>query len=432
MKRKILSLVLCALMLVSAFLVGCGEKTEDEIIARIAKNATQPYTITLWIPTNDSTTAEAVQAVEDAMNEILRKEFSTEVKIYASKDSEYEAAVEARLNEIKGKIDGGAEAAKLIMDDKVKNGDVTVIKTEAGTYETVYPDVLDTQMDIFLTRTKADFDKYKSAGQLASLYNHLTGLYRNFDKIIATNLLRNGETYWHERYGVPVNHVIGEYSFLVVDKTLADKYNATLKAEDKIDFASLTTLADLEAFITWAKGQTSVALAGAKDVFTAEDQTVWQTLSDAGCVGTSDDAAVFYAKGDFVDLENYRKDSYVVKYEMPVATEEEIFSSVFVISSYSVENPTTNPRAMDFLYYLNTDVTMKTLLQYGIEGVHYELVYAEDDINLENPTIRIISDDYSMNTLYTGNIYKTYRAEGVTLADSWETAKEQNLDSVIK
>jgi putative aldouronate transport system substrate-binding protein len=141
---------------------------------------------------------------------------------------------------------------------------------------------------------------------------------------------------------------------------------------------------------------------------------------------------VLYAKGDFVDLENYRKDSYVVKYEMPVATEEEIFSSVFVISSYSVENPTTNPRAMDFLYYLNTDVTMKTLLQYGVEGVHYELVYAEDDINLENPSIKIISDDYSMNTLYTGNIYKTYRAEGVTLADSWETAKEQNLDSVIK
>ena len=432
MKRKILSLVLCALMLMSAFLVGCGEKTEDEIIARIAKNATQPYTITLWIPTNDTTTPEAVQAVEDAMNEILRKEFSTEVKIYAIKDSEYEAAVEARLNEIKGKIDAGAESAKITMDDKVKNGDVTVIKTEAGTYETVYPDVLDTQMDIFLTRTKEDFVKYKSAGQLASLYNHLTGLYRNFDKIIATNLLRNGETYWHERYGVPVNHVIGEYSFLVVDKTLADKYNATLKAEDKIDFASLTTLADLEAFITWAKGQTTVALSGNKDAFTADDQTVWQTLSDAGCVGASDDAAVFYAKGDFVDLENYRKDSYVVKYEMPVATEEEIFSSVFVISSYSVENPTTNPRAMDFLYYLNTNVTMKTLLQYGIEGVHYELVYAEDDINLENPTIKIISDDYSMNTLYTGNVYKTYRAEGVTLADSWETAKEQNLDSVIK
>ena len=432
MKRRIFSLILCALMLMSAFLVGCGDKTDDEIIARIAKNATQPYTITLWIPTNDTTTAEAVQAVQDAMNEILRKEFSTEVKIYAIKDSEYEAAVEARLNEIKEKIDAGQESAKSIMDTKVKNGDVTVVKNDDGTYETVYPDVLDVQMDLFLTRTKADFDKYKGAGQIASLYNHMTGLYRNFDKIIATNLLKNGETYWHERYGVPVNHVIGEYSFLVVDKELADKYNKTLSEEAKIDFASLKTLSDLEAFITWAKGQTAVALSGAKDAFTADDQTVWQTLSDAGCVGTSDDAAVCFAKGDFVDLENYRKDSYVVKYQMPVATEEEIFSSVFVISTYSVENATTNPRAMDFLYYLNTNVTMKTLLQYGIEGVHYELVYAEDDINLENPSIRIISDDYSMNTLYTGNIYKSYRGEGVTLADSWETAKEQNLDSVIQ
>jgi hypothetical protein len=104
------------------------------------------------------------------------------------------------------------------MDTKVKNGDVTVVKNDDGTYETVYPDVLDVQMDLFLTRTKADFDKYKGAGQIASLYNHMTGLYRNFDKIIATNLLKNGDTYWHERYGVPVNHVIGEYSFLVVDK----------------------------------------------------------------------------------------------------------------------------------------------------------------------------------------------------------------------
>lgn len=422
MKRRFLSLVLCALMLMSAFLVGCGEKTDEEIINRIASEAKQPYTLAVWIPTNDTTTAEAVQAVEDAINAILTKEFSTAIEIYAIKDSEYEQAVADRLAAIQALTDGGAESAKSIMDTKVKNGDVTVIKTEGGTYETVYPEVMDNQLDIFVVRSKADMKKYVEAKQIASIQSHIDGLYRNLTKVVYPTFFDQMKKDLGACYGVPVNHVIGEYTLAVIDKKLADAYEG--------DISEAATLADLKEFILWAKTQTSVALsADAADIASADADT-FTALQEAGCVGTFDTAAVRIVKGDYVDLENYRKGSYVIKYQMPVATEEDVYASILAISTFSVENALANPRAIEFLHYLNTNEELKTLLQYGIEGVHYQLNYAEDDVNLEHPTLEIISDDYSMNTLYTGNIYKTYRGEGVTMADSWVTAKEQNLDSV--
>ena len=415
MKRRFLSLILCALMLMSAFLVACGESSTEDIINRIASEAKQPYVVTLWIPTNDTTTAESVQAVEDAINEILAKEFSTKIELHAIKDSQYEAAVSTRMDEIKALLDGGATPAKNIEHP------TTVVKTEEGTYETVYPQVENTQMDIFLTRTKADFLKYAQAGQIASLQSYVDGAYRNLTKVVYPTPLE-GIKYNGMYYGVPVNHAIGEYTLIVVDKALADAYEG--------DISAAASLADLNDFILWAKGQTAVALSAAEADVTEADKETFTALKNAGCVGTSDSAAVRIVKGDFVDLETYRKDSLVIKYQMPVPTDEDLYSSVFVISTYSVEDSLKNPRAMEILAFLNNDVEIKTLLQYGIEGVHYQLNYAEDDLDLSDPTLEIISDTYSMNTLYTGNVYKTYRGEGVTMADSWVTAKEQNLDSV--
>ena len=411
MKRRILSLALCALMLLTVFLVGCGERSVDEIIADIAASAKQPYTLSLWIPTNDSTTPEAVQAVEDAINVILRKEFSTSIELHAIKDSEYEATVAAKLNEIQSLLDNGATPANMI-EHKTQ-----VVKTEEGTYETVYFPVEDTQLDIFLTRTEADYTKYVSEGKIASIQSFLDGAYRNLNKVIFPTLMdgikKNGSA-----YGLPVNHVIGEYTLAVVDKALATEYGLS---------ADAATLADLNDFIVWAKDRVDVALSAAKEDINEADVATFEALVEAGCVGTSDKAAVRIVKGDFVDLENYRKDALVIKYKMPVATTEDIFSSVLVISTFSIQN-NANPRAIEFLDYLNTNVELKTLLQYGIEGVHYQLNYAEDDLDLSDPTLEIISDAYSMNTLYTGNVYKTFRGEGVTMADSWVVAKEQNLD----
>ena len=411
MKRRFLSLVLCALMLLSVVLAGCGTRTEEEIIADIAASAKQPYTLSLWIPTNDTTTPEAIQAVEDAINVIIRKEFSTIIELHAIKDSEYEAAVAAKLNEIQSLLDGGATPANMI-EHKTK-----VVKTEDGTYETVYPAIENTQLDIFLTRTQADYDKYVAEGKAASIQSFLDGAFRNLNKVIYPILMdgikKNGSA-----YGLPVNHAIGEYTLAVVDKALATEYQLDVET---------ATLAELNDFILWAKNRADVALSAAREDIADADIATFDALSAAGCVGISDKAAVRIVKGDFVDLENYRKDSYVIKYKMPVATAEDIFSSVFVISTFSIQT-SASPRAIELLNYLNTNEELKTLLQYGIEDVHYELVYAEDDLDLSDPTLTIISDDYSMNTLYTGNVYKSFRGEGVTLADSWVTAKEQNLD----
>lgn len=411
MKTRFLSLFLCALMLASVLLVGCGDRTEEEIIKDIAESARQPYTLSLWIPTNASTTQAEIDKVEAAINELLKQEYSTQIELHAIKDSEYEAAVLARMKEVEAKLAAGStQANKIVHETKV-------IKTEGGTYETVYPEMVDTQMDIFLVRGKSDFTTLISEKRISSLHTQITGKYRALTKHIYPTLMDaglQGATY----YGVPVNHVIGEYTLAIVDKALADEY--------ELDTTTVSSLADMKEFLVWAS-EKGVALSAQDADINEADSEVYAELKAAGCVGTSDAAAVKLVKGDFVDIEEYSKDSYVVKYTMPTLTEEDKYASIFAISTYTI----SIDRSMEILAFLNTNREMKTLLQYGIAGDHYELVYEEDDIDLSDPTIKILKDTYSMNTLYTGNVYKTYRGEGVTFADSWVTAKLQNLDTDI-
>ena len=66
MKKRVYCLILGLLMLILSF-AGCGgeEVGFDEEEERLA------MTINLMIPTNSSTTAEAVSAVQDALNNIF-------------------------------------------------------------------------------------------------------------------------------------------------------------------------------------------------------------------------------------------------------------------------------------------------------------------------------------------------------------------------
>jgi putative aldouronate transport system substrate-binding protein len=93
---------------------------------------------------------------------------------------------------------------------------------------------------------------------------------------------------------------------------------------------------------------------------------------------------------------------------------------MFAVSSYTKD---VN-RSMEIITALNTDPELRTILQYGVEDKHWK-------VNDENPdVIDVISDDYKMNILETGNVYMTYPAAGVS-KDVWEYSKTQNLASQV-
>ena len=78
---------------------------------------------------------------------------------------------------------------------------------------------------------------------------------------------------------------------------------------------------------------------------------------------------------------------------------------------------------MKVITLLNTNSYMKNLLQYGIEGVNYE-------IDEDTGVLKRLNRDYLMDTEKTGNCYISHPEEGLP-ADYWEDAKKQSNETLI-
>ena len=71
MKKKILSLALCALMIIASF-VGCAEKSRDELMNQIGEETSKgAVTLTMYILAEDKVSAEQELLVENAVNDFI-------------------------------------------------------------------------------------------------------------------------------------------------------------------------------------------------------------------------------------------------------------------------------------------------------------------------------------------------------------------------
>ena len=142
--------------------------------------------------------------------------------------------------------------------------------------------------------------------------------------------------------------------------------------------------------------------------------------------------AVDFVKGDSVikkameadgyyTAENGRK-YYAVIAEYPEATENELYGNMFAVSEYS---HAAVGRSMAIITYLNTNSTIRNLLQYGIEGKNYSISEPS-----EGQIMTKLNDSYQMTLERTGNVFMAHPGEGKR-ADAWEGAREQNNESLI-
>ena len=119
------------------------------------------------------------------------------------------------------------------------------------------------------------------------------------------------------------------------------------------------------------------------------------------------------------DLRNEYSDDYeVIVLTYPTLSDEDVFSSMFAVSSYTVDFN----RSMEIITLINTNPVAKNILQYGVEDVHYEI---DDEGNFIS-----LNDDYVMNNNYTGNAFLSYVTEDMP-ANIWDDAKAANRESVI-
>ena len=137
------------------------------------------------------------------------------------------------------------EEAKKLADEEKKNnkGNKTENKQEESEEdEDAFPEVPDYQVDILYMSGYDRYVEYIDNKWLSSLTSELNGDAKSITNYVPASLL-NAVRYKGSAYAIPNNNIIGEYTYMLVDKTLVNRYYYTA-AFEKNEIHSIVDLAD--------------------------------------------------------------------------------------------------------------------------------------------------------------------------------------------
>lgn len=485
MKTRLICLFLCVVMLLSVVLTSCGKKDDDTIKENITDAASESaMTLTMWVVVEEALTEEVAKAVSDELNSISKAKFKTQLIVNFLTADQYQAT----LSDTIAKYEATAATAtteKTVRTTKgtgadVLDGDVVTDETRVNNFgfvEIVYPPAVENQVDIIYVAGKDMFDTYVSNKWLAPLDSELNGASKKIKEYVANALLsaskQDGVT-----YAIPNNNVIGEYTYMLLDKKLMEKYNqhgyfnrglidgfcneyvynfidqvaqfetnvipVDSTYEDCLDMLAHYWTIDpesyemLDGFSAFGYYYTDLAelsrgsiVMGYQSLFENEDfATDFLALNRFrmnGYFADADDkqAAVKFVKGDKNSVKQYQNDYYAVPVKYPTASVEDIYSNMFGVYNRSK----SIPRSMEIISYLNTNEEFRNTLLYGVEDVHYTVVEDDEQVVIERDKY----NRYIMDIDKTGNAFLAYLdLEANMSADIWETGKEQNRDALVE
>lgn len=525
MSKRLISLVLCVLMLLSVFLTSCKKEETEVSASDTAKTLTMlVITDTQVYYTDEEYEAlsadkkarvdavrEQYAAVEEAINKTTKAKYKTQLKMYYYTEEQYYDILEEKLENLEVYTKNSTTAKKyytnfkrtekyagntdevlvyekfcLAYPDMAMYIDPPVVESEEETEKTdeiKYPEVSEDQVDILFIGSYEQYMDYIDRAWLTKL-----------DTLLNSNVAKKLSSYVYPAFmaaaktekgyfAVPNNTLVGEYTVLLINKEMCDKYS---------DINQLTSLADTLPLIKdvakyetdidpvwcdsylgytnthfWSMNYTKVDYtddAGVSrstyeyeidpstfsvigsvynkdyETFTADksyfafnnllndtafrnQMIALKTIELEGYVGeagSENEFAVGVFKGIGKELEAYEEDYYIVTLENPVATEEDLFGSMFALSSF-VSSDNRNA-AMEIVTLLNTDENFRNLLQYGIKGTHYE-------VNENGCAERLPDSLYMMDVYKTGNMFVAYPdADRGMDQKTWQYAKSQDLD----
>lgn len=489
MLKKIISLGLALIMLISVIvLASCAVENEEVTSSRL------PITLNMVGITDERTTDEAIKSVEDAINTLTMAEFKTKINLTLVTQDEYYDLINERIEKAKHQLDvesaitqynkyaqkvANALSAQQSSSSsglgKWRRGTVIVeaetiatssaytkeitSKDENGNFYTVYPDA-NSPIDIVMILGKDMYDYFDSLSLLkdcASLITSGSAItdYKQFSQFIYPTYLDQVKAISGGVKAIPTNHVLAEYTYLLVNTDLAEKYSYNID--------TFTNYSDLDAFLSSIKENDSdyVPFAGQPDplgIFYPFGEDVAIATYFDPIVGYNPEESAPFSIQNLYDIPQYQSyketmasftekgyfgdensDKYAVKvvkgdksiektfdekYEFkiiqaPFVEEETIFAGMMGVTNYT----SSDSRALEVIQAINTDGKLKNILQYGIENVNYS-------VNEDGKTITRLNNDYLMNTLLTGNLFVGYPEEGID-GDTWEYHKLTNIDSKL-
>lgn len=525
MSKRWISLVLVVLMLASLFLTSCKQEEITVSASDSAKTLTMLVITETQVYYTDAEYAalsadekahvdrvrEQYAAVEEAINKTTKAKYKTQLKMYYYTEEQYYEILEQKMEASKVYQDESTNAKKYYTNFKrtekyAGNTDeasvyekfcqqypdmapyidapIVVDNTETEKSDEIkYPEVSEDQVDILFIGSYEQYVDYIEKGWLTKL-----------DTMLNSNVAKKLSSYVYPAfmaaaktekgyYAVPNNTLVGEYTVLLINKEMCDKYS---------DINQLSTLSDVIPLVEdvakyetgidpvwsesymgytnthfWSFGYERVETIDAAGVaratyeyevypdqfsvlgatYNANFETGTSTpsyfsftslLSDTafynqlialktieyngyqGAAGSQNPFAVGVFKGSGKEVEAYKEDYYVVTLENPVATEADLFGSMFAVSSFTASD--NRNAAMEIITLLNTDEDFRNLLQYGIKGTNYE-------VNDEKCAERLPDNLYMMDVYKTGNMFVAYPdADRGMNQQTWQYAKSQDLD----
>ena len=440
-------------MMSSVLLTSCMEEEVEATDGRTTRS------VVLAMVSEKEVSPETEKQIEDALNAITKARYKTMVDIRYYSQEEYFSEMVALIERIEEEKANGDQDGILGGTVETEASDEeTVVDEFYGYAEYKYPEIKENQLDIFfisgLDMYKYFNDYYNGRSWLAPLDSELSTMgSKIYDYIFDSYMKGLITASSNVTYAIPNNVLTGEYTYLLVDKALATKYQYS------VEVPKWTSITDAELFINdIAKYEAGVApvygmpvptnvhswsykvgTMGNITTFTNQPGTfsvfggnvysnstiesplafdkalnvnygrqlkVIQGLKDNNYIFTElEDGqkfAVGFMKGNEATVEKYREDYEILVLETPKITTEDLFGYMFGIYAES-ENETT--RNMEILMLMQTDETVRNILQYGIEGVHYTI----DD---KTGVLRRLNEDYMMDVKKTGNVLLAHAEEG--------------------
>jgi len=278
-KRKLISFFTAVCILAVTFLASC--ESGSGVIDITNRKAAM---LVIYYQVEDSTTPEAIAMVERELNFITEGKFTTRIRLVGLKKNEYEAAVDRafaaydveqqRLAEIASSIrvserasreQAKADRAAGIPTVRTQRPTEPPRTTALYTERIQWPEIKNEQIDIFLITSSEMFERLVQEDRLATLDDELNTKAKILREYIHPSTMMAGQ-HNDRTFAIPTNKMIGEATYLAVNKRLAEKY--------ELDISRVRDWRDLTEWLETVK-------ANERDIAMVENGPVYPTNYEA-------------------------------------------------------------------------------------------------------------------------------------------------------
>lgn len=414
--KKIISLLVVTFILVLS-LASC-ESGVGDFQYDYNPVPTKKISLNLYIICDEESSSVALTSVAKDIADYTESKFDTKVNVIYKTASQYKTDLINAITSTQA-VPEGATPEQIENINAVKPGIVLINSKE------LMDDLMEREVLLDLT----DMYATRAYGTLNAQINSAL--------LEASKLTVEGST-TKALYSVPNNRVLGEYTYLLINKAKAQEGFASSKG----DWDQIKTIEDAQ----------NILPAGSYTTVVGSYKTRFEY-----------DKSVYYFNEDANTLP-------IIEY--PSVTADDAFASAFAVvkggaipktSADAMDDTEFVSRAMQIIYAINTDTTLRNTLQYGRENTNYVLANGSYDKNgnfveggeydkIDDSTVsggyvivpngyiipKVESETsyYKMNLEYTGDVFKAGKSYYPEENYGWDTDDynngiEQNKDVLV-